>query len=251
MSLLNHQLDAKAIASQLDEEGLVCIENVVDPAWIGLAQDYVSRLVEQKGRRYFSLNWPARELGSPPAGLTDDPAMRQLMASLARIGCPKAALDAEIYAGLRVVAGSTGDEKSLIHHYDKYVITAVVPILIPPGPKRLAGEFIIFPNRRGYRRFALFNIIEKAIVQSGWYQRRFTSRLPEGDIPEIKLLKPGNLYLFWGYRSYHSNFPADADLVRATLILHYGDPHPASLILRAKKFLQVRDERRNLARSPV
>ena len=37
--------------------------------------------------------------------------MRRLMRKLAQIGCPKAKLDDEIYTGLRVVAGSTGDER--------------------------------------------------------------------------------------------------------------------------------------------
>ena len=138
----------------------------------------------------------------------------------------------------------TGDERSLLHHYDKHVITALAPILIPEGPKRRAGELVVFPNRRGYRRFALFNIIEKAIVQSSWYRNRVTRKLAAGDLTNVKYLKPGNLYLFWGYRTYHSNFPVAGDAVRATMLLHYGDPHPSSVILKANTALQVRDERR-------
>lgn len=247
MSLLTDRLDPAALAAELDEKGFVCIENAIDPAWIARAQAHVHKLVEQKGKRYFALNWPSREQGTPPQELTDDPQMQRLMSQLAAIGCPKAKQDEEIYTGLRVVAGKTGDDKSLLHHYDKYVITALAPILIPEGPKKRAGELIVFPNRRGYRRFALFNIIEKAIVQSGWYRRRINRRLPKGDDPNIKILKPGNLYLFWGYRTFHSNFPVENDLVRATMLLHYGDPHPTSLLLKAKKALQVRDERRILA----
>ena len=138
----------------------------------------------------------------------------------------------------------TGDERSLLHHYDKHVITALAPILIPEGPKRRAGELVVFPNRRGYRRFALFNIIEKAIVQSNWYRNRINRKLAAGDLTNVKYLRPGNLYLFWGYRTYHSNFPVADDMVRATMLLHYGNPHPASLILKARTALQVREERR-------
>src|SRR6185503_4089095 len=159
-------------------------------------------LVEQKGKRYFSLNKLSRDQDKPPQELTVDPQMRRLMEKLAQIGCPRAKLDEEIYTGLRVVAGSTGDERSLLHHYDRHVSTALAPILIPEGPKRRAGELIVFPNRRGYRRFALFNIIDKAIVQSDWYRNRVTRKLGAGDLPNIKYLKPGNLYLFWGYRTY-------------------------------------------------
>jgi hypothetical protein len=244
MALLTDRLNPAALAAELDEKGFVCIENAIDPAWIERAQAYVHSLVEQKGKRYFALNWLSRDRGTPPQELTDDPQMRGLMENLAQIGCPKAKLDEEIYTGLRVVAGSTGVERSLLYHYDKHVITALAPILIPEGPKRWAGELIVFPNRRGYRRFALFNIIEKAIVQSNWYRNRVTRKLAAGDLPNVKYLKPGNLYLFWGYRTYHSNFPVADDMVRATMLLHYGDPHPGSLILKARTLLQLRGERR-------
>jgi hypothetical protein len=246
MALLTVRLDPAALAAELDEKGFVCIENAIDPAWIERAQSYVHNLVEQKGKRYFALNWLSRAQGTPPQELTDDPQMRRLLESLARIGCPKAKLEEEIYTGLRVVSGSTGDGKSLLHHYDKHVITALAPILIPEGPKRRAGELIVFPNRRGYRRFTLVNIIEKAMVQSKWYRNRVTRKLAASDLPNVKYLKPGNLYLFWGYRTYHSNYPVASDMVRATMLLHYGDPHPASLILKANTVRQNRDERRIL-----
>jgi hypothetical protein len=243
-SLFTREFNSATIAKELNEDGFVCIDNVVDPDWIERARTYVRSLVEKNGNRYFALNWPARESGSPPNELTYDPQMVDLMRDLAQLGCPSAQLDDEIYTSLRVVAGKSGDEKSLLHHYDKYVITVLVPILIPEGPKRMGGELVVFPNRRNYRKSTLFNIIEKAVVQSGWYQRWITRRLPAGDFEGIKYLKPGNIYLFWGYRTYHSNFPVASDLVRATLLLHYGDPHPSSLILKMKKEMQVRDKRR-------
>jgi hypothetical protein len=244
MGLLTDRLDPAALAAELDQNGFVCIENAIDPNWIARAQAYVQGLVEQKGKRYFALNWLSRDKGTPPHELTDDPQMRRLLESLAKIGCPRAKLDEEIYTGLRVVSGTSGDKKSLLHHYDKHVITALTPILIPEGPKRRAGELIVFPNRRGYRRFTLLNIVEKAFVQSSWYRNRVTRKLAKDDLTNVKYLKPGNLYLFWGYRTYHSNYPVDGDMVRATMLLHHGDPHPASLVLKANTVLQNRDERR-------
>ena len=46
-------------------------------------------------------------------------------------------------------------------------------------------------------------------------------------------LKPGNLYLFWGYRSIHTNEPCDPDKTRATALFHYVDPHTDSRLKRA------------------
>jgi hypothetical protein len=46
-------------------------------------------------------------------------------------------------------------------------------------------------------------------------------------------MKPGNLYLFWGYRSIHTNEPCDPDKIRATALFHYVDPHIGSRLKRA------------------
>ncbi|QUT05671.1 hypothetical protein KFK14_22430 [Sphingobium phenoxybenzoativorans] len=247
MSVLTRRLDPLAIAAELDQNGFACIENAIDPKWIEEAQSYVNGLVSEKGRRYFALTWPSRNKGTPPHTLGADPDIQALMGELARIGCPSAATDEEIYTVLRVVAGASGEGKSLIYHYDKYVITALVPVFIPPGPKRKSGELLIFPNKRRYRAFAWLNILEKAIVQSGWYRRRVTDKLPADDSElDIKILKPGNLYFFWGYRTYHTNFPVSEDVVRATMLLHHGDPHPSSLLLKAWKAHQIKKESRIL-----
>ena len=40
----------------------------------------------------------------------------------------------------------------------------------------------------------------------------------------IKMV-PGNLYLFWGYRSVHTNEPCDPASIRATALFHYANPH--------------------------
>ena len=44
-------------------------------------------------------------------------------------------------------------------------------------------------------------------------------------------LKPGNAYLFWGYRSYHATLPCRPGDSRATLIIHYGNLHRDSALL--------------------
>lgn len=247
MSVLVKDYDPAAVARALDGEGFVCLEGALDGGWIERARAYVHDLVENKGERYFALNWPSREAGSPAAEITADPKVRSLLASLVKLGCPGAGMEDEIYNVLRVVTGnSSGEKKSLIYHYDATVVTALAPILIPKGESRRAGELLAYPNARGYRPAALVNVAEKAVMQSDWYRRRITAKLPDGDIPEIRMLEPGNLYLFWGYRTYHGNFPVAPGMLRATMLMHHGDPHPNSLILKAFKARTVRQEKRNL-----
>jgi hypothetical protein len=245
MSGIVRDLDAAEIAAGLDSRGFVCLPDAIGPAWLDRARAHVEMLAAKRSGNYFALNWPGREEGSPWQEMTSDAGMKKLLAELARLGCPKAKVDDEIYNVLRVVAGASGDSKSLCYHYDNTVITALVPVLIPEGPERKAGELVVYANRRPYRRSVLTNMAEKAVMQSDWYRKRFTETLPEGEIEEIKLLKPGNLYLFWGYRSYHANFPVKHDLLRATFLMHQGDPHGTSLALAAIKKLNLRRERRN------
>lgn len=51
---------------------------------------------------------------------------------------------------------------------------------------------------------------------------------------------PGKLYLFWGYRSIHTNEPCDPDAIGATALFHFADPHSNSTL----KLVCVRPEDR-------
>jgi hypothetical protein len=244
VTVIAKDFDATEIAAGLDSQGFVCLRDAVAPEWIDRARAHVEMLAAERTGRYFALNWPGRDEGSPWHEMTSDPEMKRLLAELAKLGCPRAKVDDEIYNVLRVVTGASGDSKSLCYHYDNTVITALAPVLIPEGPERKAGELLVYANRRPYRSSVVTNMAEKALVQSDWYRKRFTQALPDGRFDKIKLLEPGNLYLFWGYRSYHANFPVEHDLLRATFLMHQGDPHGGSLALAAIKQLNLRRERR-------
>ena len=244
MAAIVKDLEAGEIARALDTQGFVCVPNAISPESLDRARAHVEMLAARRNG-YFALNWPSREDNSPWQEMTGDPTIAGLLSELTKLGCPKAKVDPEIYNVLRVVTGASGDAKSLCYHYDNTVITALVPVLIPEGPPRKAGELLIYPNRRPYRSSVFANMAEKAVVQSDWYRKRFTQSLPDGETDEIKLLKPGNLYFFWGYRGYHGNFPVKHDILRATFLMHQGDPHGGSLALAAIKQLNLRREQRN------
>ena len=59
-------------------------------------------------------------------------------------------------------------------------------------------------------------------------------------------MKPGNVYLFWGYRSLHANLPVDSLYTRATLLYHFGDVHPKSLGNKIIKSFRYTAEKANL-----
>ena len=120
--------------------------------------------------------------------------------------------------------GKSGLKHALRFHYDSYVVTALLPVIIPSQGS--AGHLVMAPNRRPVRSSYLFNILDKIILDNPATQffLRHAFRWGLLRFKQIRMV-PGNLYLFWGYRSVHANEPCDPDKIRATALFHFGDPH--------------------------
>src|SRR5690606_37384026 len=102
--------------------------------------------------------------------------------------------------------GKTGIKQSHQYHYDATVITGLMPLFIPDGEPGTAGDLIVFPNLRRIRKWVLVNLFEKVLLQNKLasliLRKESVRRLMGG---KRVRLKPGNLYLFWGYRTLHGN----------------------------------------------
>ena len=87
----------------------------------------------------------------------------------------------------------------------------------------------MFPNTRKIRKTYLFNAIDKVLIDNPMTQKllRGAAARQAASPVRIKMI-PGNLYLFWGYRSIHANEPCDPDKIRATALYHYVNPHRAT-----------------------
>lgn len=236
-------------AQQLDRDGFVCIENAVSTDWIEGARRNIRARLDEHGEKFFSLIRPADESGSPYDQLAHDPQIHALMHGLTKIACPKGVVESEdVYNVVRVIAGPEGTSGSCEFHYDASVVTMLVPIFMPDPAKGPSGELVTLANRRPYRSSALTNLIEKTLVQNRFYWRHIRSRI--GDAGEhVQFLKPGNLYLFWGYRTYHGNLPCAPNSLRATLLLHYGNPHGSTALMRSVRNARKVVETRRLART--
>ncbi len=67
---------------------------------------------------------------------------------------------------LRVLKGRTGRRQAFRFHYDAYVVTAVLPIVIPSQAEGPAGDLVLYPRLRPIRSNYFFNIIEKLLMQN-------------------------------------------------------------------------------------
>jgi hypothetical protein len=101
----------------------------------------------------------------------------------------------------------------------------LVPLFIPSAGAGMSGELVVFPNRRPFRRSAIVNVFEKVFAQNRFYRKRIIRNFNRAPEKYSVQLIPGNVYLFWGYRTLHGNLRCAPDTVRATLLLHYGNPH--------------------------
>ncbi|MEM6414897.1 MAG: hypothetical protein AAF720_09625 [Pseudomonadota bacterium] len=122
---------------------------------------------------------------------------------------------------------------SFYFHYDSFVLTFIIPIIIPEGDN--AGDLLIMPKSRNLRTTYVQNIFDKAIVDSNYQQKRFRKiyQKKNSKLKRIKL-ELGKIYVFEGYKCVHSNEAPPPGEVRSTAVLHYYDPHANDILKKLK-----------------
>lgn len=250
VSALFRSLDLKEqheLVVEMDKFGHACIDNFITAKQLQELRDYVSAQAQLHQGRYFAHHGSAALGGTLLGSLGGEPHFLRMLADIHRQGTGRDAYRQTVQTVLRCVQGRSGRHESNCFHYDASLLTALLPLDIPTeGQAR--GDLLLFPNSRRVRSSVLANVIEKAMLQNRltrWLiclaiRRRWLA-------PQRLTLVPGNLYLFWGYRSLHANEPCDPAQRRATAIFHYGDPHAGSLATRLILSLNQRRARRATA----
>jgi hypothetical protein len=246
-------VSATQLANEIDSSGAACLAAVLTEEWLQAAQECVKSYLPTDGRHELFIEDPGSDDYAFVHRLVIDPRLESLLDTLAKTAYPN--LDPErkeIECAIRILLGPDKPGNPLWFHYDRSVVTMVVPIVIPNVGSRVSGELILCPNRRPYRRFVLTNIIEKFVTQNDLYRRKFVNKLDDEADARVIPLEPGNAYLFWGYRTYHATFPCAQDALRVTLVLHYGNVHAGNRMLVAAQRLRrrVRQLGRKLDESP-
>ena len=224
------------LAEELDRTGFACLKNVVSPDWLAQARESVTASLAKYGENDFCIIAPDNQPHTPAHRFVSDPAVHSLFQRLALARCPQGVSeDEQIYSVLRVLAGPERKASSHAFHFDAAVVTMLVPLFIPTVGPGESGELVVFPNRRPFRRSAVINIFEKVSMQNLFYRKLIRRRFNRDPGRYSVMLVPGNLYLFWGYRTFHGNLPCAPNTVRATLLLHFGNPHGGSLAIAAAR----------------
>lgn len=221
---------AQALAQSMDDDGVGVLYDIVPPAVLAKLRNGVAELVEQQGSRYFGFSGAQWISGTCLAPLFEDAGLHALLRQLyvRKMGTPPP--NDGILPVMRVLSGKQGIRHSNNFHYDSYVISILLPVLIPNGPNEPPGNLVMFPNLRNARRSVLLNILEKVVVEKLLGRLWRSPRVQKWLSATVVTLTPGNLYFIWGMRSLHANQACAPSRVRCTVLLHFGDPHESSVL---------------------
>jgi len=220
------------IAWEMNRKGYACLPEYLTPQQLSQLREQVTEQACLHRGEYFAHHGGAEVASSLLAVLGAAPEFQGLLADIYQLGAGEPAHSDRIYLVMRCVQGQTGRKESNCFHFDASLVTALLPVEIPQEGDE-CGDLLLFPNLRRIRSNALLNVLEKALLQNRLSRRLITRAIHRGLLkPQRLQLVPGNLYLFWGYRSLHANEPCNPANLRATAIFHYGDPHAGSLLTR-------------------
>ena len=151
------------------------------------------------------------------------------------------------YKVLRIVSGKKQKKQAYLYHFDAHLITILIPILIPNNKNNLNGDLVLFPNLRKLHKNILLNIIQKIFFQNILI-RRLLSTYFFKKLFNYKFLKikPGNLYMFFGFNSLHGNLEIEESSTRATLLIHAYDVFEKSKIVKINRDKSIKKEIKNI-----
>jgi len=227
----------KSLIKAIDSDGYAVLPNWASAAQLNELQTLVTQTVAAAGNDYVALSGRQAVKGTP---LHDWGGSRDFIDLCRRIvagATGERSADTGMTQTLRCLTGNGGRRESLIFHYDSFVLTTIMPVCMPDSGER--GDLLMLPNHRPLRRNYLRNLVDKVLVDNPWVQRHLKNRLAtDGGAFTRIAMQPGHLYLFWGYRSLHTNLPVAEDALRATAVFHYHNVHgSSSLAARLRKSL--------------
>jgi hypothetical protein len=225
-----------SIVDDMNRRGFGVARNCISIDYITDIQILIEERVANNGGEYIFFSGTESISGTFLERLASLPEFIHVCKAIYEKGTGQPAPNVPFYTSLRCLSGETGKNESLIFHYDSYVLTVLIPLIMPSEGK--LGDLLILPNTRKLRKSYFRNLIDKVLLDNMLTQACLKKLTSLGQLHSNKVrLQPGNIYFFWGCRSIHANESCDPSKIRATAIFHYVDPHASSWLrgmLRSK-----------------
>lgn len=221
-----------ALVAKLDADGFVCLDDALPDGWLDATRASIHDHIAQHGDRDFFIFGPGDHDATAARDFVAGTGIHELMDGLLAARWPRAHTEPHVASCLRVLAAGSHREDPLLLHYDAKIVTIVVPIFLPDGPRGRSGELVAIANKRPFRRFVLAHVVDKVLTHNPRYRRRVVDAIVREPERYVVDLEPGHAYMFWGYRTLHGNLPCAPGQMRSTLVIQYGEPHPDSIVMR-------------------
>lgn len=236
--------EIRRIVADINRNGIAEIENAV-PGWVlENAAQYLESERRTRGVEALSLRWSDMKA----CVLTELQKSRPLKKFMSRVlneyGLPVPD-DGYVHHVVRCTCGVANTRDAYKFHFDQYNLTVLLPIVTPMDEKLDCGDLIVFPNTRAFSSNLVKNLFFKLLFQNKitqtlaskpWAQRMFKANVVK--------VKPGNLYVFWGFRTYHGNKVIDPRLLRITGLFHYHDSFEDNEIIKGLEAYRPRPQDR-------
>jgi len=231
-NLLRESFDVKTIFGQLEQQGYAIIENALEKGVVESAKLFVSQVASTQ-RGAFSVVGHENFKNSVLGDLYRDDLFLELLKELTEMKL-KTVIEnnCDMYQVMRVLQGESLNSQSYLFHFDNYTLTAALPIVIPNSNTGENGDLYILPNVRNVSGNPNMDAFIKLLTQNPLVRKLLSYTYIRNKLGFIRLpLQPGNLYLFWGFCTYHGNGDCEPGNTRATALYHYHKP------IQAKGFL--------------
>ncbi|WP_442217756.1 hypothetical protein [Rhizobium sp. 2YAF20] len=134
-------------------------------------QEFASSVIEHSGQTSISLRRSKQFSGTKFEEQANSQSFRDIFSKLYEFATGNPSPEVTFYQVLRCLTGKHIAKESLVFHYDSFLITALLPIMIPTKGKRC--DFLMFPNTRRIRSAYLTNLVDKMLVDKKIYRSRY------------------------------------------------------------------------------
>jgi hypothetical protein len=215
------------LITSINRDGFAVLPDWASPEQLRQFQLVVERTAAEAGNDYVALNGQEAVIGTPLYEWGGAGQFLELCKRIVASALGEPSKDPSLKQVLRCLTGKGGRRESLIFHYDSFVLTTIMPVCMPQLGE--TGDLLMLPNQRPLRSHYARNLLDKLLVDNPWAQRYLKRRVIAEDCPFTRIaMQPGHMYLFWGYRSLHTNMPVASDALRATAVFHYHNVHGSS-----------------------
>ena len=218
-------LQHKKIIEELNNNHIVKINNFLPNETFLNLKNKVEHIIKLKGNKYFRISdkdldeYNLRKIFEIDS--LDELTNKILINNKIKIIGERK----DTHTVLRVLSGNNNKKGAGEYHFDSFLITFMLPIILP-DKKLETGKFMLIPNLRKIQKYFILSLLQKIV-----FQNFFTRYILSLDIikktlntKEI-LLEENTLYIFYGYKSYHGSSGLQNNLTRVTFLNHIYKPH--------------------------